>query len=153
FQTLDGATLSDGFGTVLIDTAGLFSLTAGAKIVKALDANIHLQVAWQPLDILVEASITCCGGLIGGELYMHAWIGQGFQNKYPWLPDNNDFHFTGYIGAWLVVEKDYIIKWLPPVDITISLKISFGEFCTNETCTEYAWGMSAVLTIAGIDLG
>ncbi|MFW6070299.1 MAG: fibronectin type III domain-containing protein, partial [bacterium] len=153
FQTLDGATVSDGFGTVLIDTAGLFQLTAGAKIVQALDANIKLQVAWQPLDILIEASVTCCGGLIGGELYMHAWIGQGFQDKYHWLPDNDDFHFTGYIQAWLVLEEDYIVEWVPPVDITISLKISFGEFCTNDSCTAYAWGMSAVLTVAGFDIG
>ena len=152
-QTLDGATMTDGFGTVLIDTGGMFQLTAGATLVGALDANLKLQVAWQPLDVLVQASISCCGGLIGGELYMHAWIGQGFQNKYPWLPDNNDFHFTGYVQAWLSVPEDYIIEWVPPFDITISLKISFGEFCKDPTCTTYAWGMSAALTIAGFDIG
>lgn len=153
FQTLDGATLNDGFGTVLIDTAGMFQLTGGATLVGALNANLLLQVAWQPLDVLVNASITCCGGLIGGELYMHAWIGQGFQNKYPWLPDNNDFHFTGYVQAWLHIPEDYLIEWVPPFDITISLKIAFGEFCTNATCTSYSWGMSAVLTVAGFDVG
>ena len=153
FQTLDGTTLSDGFGTVLIDTAGLFQLTAGATIVQALNAELLLQVAWEPLDILVQASINCCGGLIEGELYMHAWIGQGFQNKYPWLPDNDDFHFTGYIQAGLHIPEDYVIPFLPPSDITILLKISFGEFCANATCTDYVWGMSAVLTIFNVDLG
>ena len=153
FQTLDGATLSDGFGTVLIDTAGLFQLSGGATLVGTLNANLLLQVAWQPLDVLVNASITCCGGLIGGELYMHAWIGQGFQNKYPWLDDNSDFHFTGYVQAWLHIPEDYLIEWVPPFEITISLKIAFGEFCTNDTCTSYSWGMSAVLTVAGFDVG
>jgi hypothetical protein len=153
FQTMDGTTLSDGFGTILIDTAGLFQLTAGATIVQALNAELLLQVAWEPLDILVQATVDCCGGLIEGELYMHAWIGQGFQNKYPWLPDNNDFHFTGYIQAGLYIPEDYVIPFLPPFDITISLKISFGEFCANATCTDYAWGMSAVLTIFNVDLG
>jgi hypothetical protein len=153
FQTLDGTTLSDGMGTVLIDTAGLFQLTAGATIVKKLDADLKLQVAWQPLDILVQASVKCCGGLIGGELYMHAWIGQGFQNKYPWLPDDNAFHFTGYIQASLSIPKNYVAFLLPPFGVTISLKISFGEFCANASCTSYAWGMSAKLTVAGVDLG
>ena len=157
FQTLDGATLTGGHGTVLIDTRGLFQLQASATIVGILDADLLLQVAWNPLDVLLEAGVSCCGGLISGHLHMHAWIGQGWQHKYSWLPDNKDFHFSGSIQATLKIPEGYIadigIAELPPFDFSIGIKIAFGEFCTNSSCTSYDWGMSATLTIFGFDIG
>jgi hypothetical protein len=157
FQSMDGGTISGGNGSVSIDTRGLFELQASALIVGLLDAELLLQVAWDPLDVLLEAGVSCFGGLISGGLYMHAWLGQGWQHKYPWLPDNDDFHFAGSIHATLKIPEGYIadigIAELPPFDFTRSLKISFGEFCTNSSCTAYAWGMSVVFTIVGIDVG
>ena len=32
-------------------------------------------------------------------------------------------------------------------------KIAFGEFCKNDSCTQYAWGMSVTFTIFGFDVG
>ncbi|MFQ5893916.1 MAG: hypothetical protein ACE5H5_06345, partial [Nitrospinota bacterium] len=146
------AVLSNGFGQVTIDTRGLFELQAGATIVGVLDADLLLQVAWEPLDILVKAEIRAFGIITGG-LKMHTWVGQGWQGKYPWLPANSDLHFTGSIKATLFIKEDAVIPWLPPFDIYISLRIAFGEFCTNASCTSYLWGMSGVLTVAGFDIG
>jgi hypothetical protein len=157
FQTMDGGTITGGTGSVMIDTRGLFELQASALIVGLLDAELLLQVAWNPLDVLLEAGISCCGGLISGGLYMHAWLGQGWQHKYSWLPDNDDFHFAGSIHATLKIPEGYIgdlgIAELPPFDLTRSLTISFGEFCTNSSCTSYDWGMSVTFTIVGVDVG
>jgi hypothetical protein len=158
FETTDGGqTIGDAYGTVIIDTAGLFDLTAHAKIVKIVDADLHLQVAWNPIDILLDASASCCGGLISGALHLHAWIGQGWQHKYNWLPDDDQFHFTGSIQATLFIPEGYIadigITELPPFDIEFGIKIAFGQFCQNDTCTKYGWGMSASFTIFGFDIG
>jgi hypothetical protein len=157
FQTMDGATVTGGTGRVLIDTRGLFELQVTATIVGILDADLLLRVAWNPLDVLLEAGVSCCGGLISGGLRMHAWIGQGWQNKYSWLPDNDDFHFAGSIEATLKIPEGYIgdvgIAELPPFDFTRAVKIAFGEFCTNDSCTSYAWGMSVVFTVVGVDVG
>jgi hypothetical protein len=157
FQTMDGATLTDGFGKVIINTGGLFSLGAGATIVGTLDAELLLQVAWNPLDVLVEAGISCCGSLISGELAMHSWVGQGWQNKYKHLPNNKDFHFTGRIEASLFIPEGYVadmgVASLPPFDIEFGVRIAFGEFCTNSSCTQYAWGMSASFVLMGFAIG
>lgn len=156
FQTMDGVTLKNGKGTVTIDTAGLFSLQASGKIVSVLDAQLLLQVAWNPLDLLFEAEVGY-KNLIEGGLRMHAWIGQGWQGKYSWLPDNDDFHFTGMIWASLNIESGMIVDEglfkLPPFSFSLKITISFGEFCTNSSCTSYSWGMSATLTVLGYDVG
>jgi hypothetical protein len=157
FQSMDGGTITGGNGSVLIDTRGLFELQASATIVGLLDAELLLQVAWNPLDVLLEAGVSCCGGLISGGLRLHAWLGQGWQHKYPWLDDNDDFHFAGSIQATLKIPEGYIadlgIMELPPFDLTRSLKIAFGEFCIDSNCSDYAWGMSVVFTIVGVDVG
>ena len=158
FETTDnGATVGNGHGTVIIDTAGLFDLHANAKLVKIVDADLHLQVAWNPLDILLEAKASCCGNLISGALSLHAWMGQGWQHKYDWLPDNDEFHFTGKIEAKLFIPEGYIadigITKLPPFDVSFQLRIAFGQFCQDAPCTKYSWGMSASLGIFGITIG
>lgn len=158
FESTDGGqTISDAYGTVIIDTAGLFDLTAHAKIVKLVDADLHLQVAWNPLDVLLDAKVSCCGGLISGALHLHGWIGQGWQHKYDWLPDDDEFHFTGSIAATLFVPEGYIadigIAELPPFDIKLGLKIAFGQFCQNESCTDYGWGMSASFSVFDFSIG
>ena len=135
FQTLDQSTLKNGKGKVTIDTRGLFQLQASGLIVGVLDANLLLQVAWNPLDVLLQADVSCCSALIKGQLRLHAWLGQGWQNKYDWLPDDDTFHFTGSIKASLSIPEGYVadvgpVK-LPPFDFVIEVKIAFGEFCKN----------------------
>ena len=146
------AVLSNGLGQVTIDTRGLFELQAGATIVGVLDADLLLQVAWEPLDVLLKADVSAFG-IITGELKMHTWVGQGWQGKYNWLPANNDLHFTGSIKAAIFIKEDSVVEWVPPFDIYRGIKIAFGEFCTNDSCTAYAWGMSGVFTICGLDVG
>ena len=157
FETTDGSTLTDGMGIVTIDTRGMFSLEANATIIGILDAHLFLQVAWNPLDVLLDASVKYGGDLVTGSLHIHAWVGQGWQNKYSWLPDDDALHFSGKIAATLKIEQGYIgdigITKLPPSDIIIGLQISIGEFCTNPTCSTYDWGLSVALTIAGFNIG
>ena len=155
FATLDGQTLSNGLGTVLVDTRGLFDLKASATLIKIIDASLHLQVAWNPIDILLEAQASCCGNLIEGYLRLHGWVGQGWQHKYNWLPDNNDFHFAGEIEASLNIREDSISEdfSLPPFDIVFGIRVAFGEFCSNDACTQYEAGLSVAITVAGFDVG
>jgi hypothetical protein len=157
FETMDGETLTDGVGIVTIDTRGMFSLEAEATIVSILDAHLLLQVAWNPLDLLLDASVKFAGDLITGSLHIHAWVGQGWQNKYSWLPNDDALHFSGKIAATLKIPEGYIgdigIAELPPFDIVFGLQISIGEFCTNANCTQYDWGMSVTFTVAGFDIG
>ncbi|MBC8162978.1 MAG: hypothetical protein H7Z42_17355, partial [Roseiflexaceae bacterium] len=158
FETTDqGATVGAGHGTVIIDTAGLFDLHANAKLVKIVDADLHLQVAWNPLDILLEAEASCCGNLITGALSLHAWKGQGWQHKYDWLPDDDEFHFTGKIEAKLFIPEGYIgdigITKLPPSDVSLEVRIAFGQFCQDTPCTKYSWGMSASVGVYGVTIG
>lgn len=146
------AVLSNGFGQVTIDTRGLFQVQAQATIVGVVDARLNLAVAWNPLDVLLEAQASAFG-LIYGSLKLHAWVGQGWQNKYSWLPNNNDFHFTGSIKGWVHLEEDMILPFVPPDDIDIGVSIAFGEFCQTAACTQYGWGMSAAIVVAGTEVG
>src|SRR5262245_41470604 len=84
-------------------------------------------------------------------------VGQGYQAKYSWLPDNNDVHFTGTIGAKLTLKKGRIGEFwkikLPPVDIVFAVEVSFGEFCTNAGCTKYEWGVQGKITVLSFTIG
>ena len=156
FRTIDGATVTRGSGKITIDTRGLFKLQAQAKLVGVFGADGALQVAWNPLDILLEVNVTLKDWFRGG-LRMHMWRGQGFANAYPWLPDNNDMHFTGTIGAEITLKKGRIGKFwkieLPPTDIVFGVEVSFGEFCVNDSCTKYEWGVQGKLTVLRFTVG
>ena len=164
FRSLDGVTLTEGDklgqnegnGSVLIDTAGLFSLQAKGLLVGKFDADFQLDVAWDPLDVLLEGEVSGYGGLITGYLRLHGWVGSGWQNKYPWIHDQN-FHFTGTIGAKIRIEKgeliDKLVFQLPPFTFSLSAKVSFGEFCANAGCTAYKWGVSATVSVFGYGVG
>ncbi len=88
---------------------------------------------------------------------MHGWIGQGWQSKYAWLPDDNSFHFTGTVKGTVKIPKGELINKkyfkLPPFTASISVKVAFGEFCTTSGCTSYKWGMSASIEVFGYDVG
>ena len=156
FRTVDGATVTRGSGKITLDTRGLLKLQGEAKMVGVFDANGTLQVAWNPLDILIELNVSY-RDFFKGHLRMHMWRGQGFANAYPWLPDNNDMHFTGTIGAEFTLKEGRIGKFwkieLPPRDIIIGVEVSFGEFCVSDDCTRYEWGVQGKLTILRFTVG
>ncbi|MCB0189397.1 MAG: hypothetical protein KDE31_34235, partial [Caldilineaceae bacterium] len=155
FRTVDGFTLTGGGGTLLIDTAGRFAVGGHATLLAKFDLSGQLSVAWNPLDILQEAKISY-EDWVTGYLRMHTWVGQGFNNQYSWIHDN-DTHFTGTIGAKLTLKKGRIGQFwkikLPPVDIVFGIEISIGEFCKNESCTSYEWGVQGKLTIMKFTVG
>ncbi len=157
FQTLDQFTVTHGHGTVTINTAGLFSLQAQGKIVGQLNADqLLLQVAWNPLDVLFNGTVSY-HSLLSGNLYLHGWIGQGWQHKYKWLPDDQAFHFTGSVEGTVKIPKGELIDKkffkLPPFDIGVSAEVSFGEFCSNSNCTQSNWGLSATVKVFGYGVG
>jgi len=176
FRSADGATITRGGGTIIIDTRGMFRLEGGvlqeacdsddpcigddgepmADLVTVFSVDGQLQVAWNPLDILVEVSISY-EDWISGFLRMHMWRGQGWQNAYHWLPDDDAFHFTGVIGATFNLKEGRIGEFfgveLPPKDIEISVEIAFGEFCSNEACTQYEWGVQGKVTVLEFTIG
>lgn len=176
FRSADGTTITNGGGTITIDTRGMFRLEGGvlqedcagaepciaedgepmAALVTVFNVDGTLQVAWNPLDILVEVSIAY-EDWITGFLRMHMWRGQGWQNAYHWLPDNDDFHFTGMIGATFNLKEGRIGEFfgveLPPKDIEISVEIAFGEFCGNDACTDYEWGVQGKVKVMEFTIG
>lgn len=176
FRAVDGTTITNGGGTIIIDTRGMFRLEGGvlqeaceddepcigddgkpmADLVTVFSVDGTLQVAWNPLDILVEVSISY-EDWITGFLRMHMWRGQGWQNAYHWLPDNDDFHFTGMIGATFLLKEGRIGEFfgveLPRQDIEISVEIAFGEFCSNEACNQYEWGVQGKVKVMEFTIG
>lgn len=143
-------------GEVTIDTRGLFAFQGNAKILSTIDAEGKLWVAWNPLDIGFEVSLSYKEWL-KGFARAHMWKGQGWQGKYSWLPDNDETHIAAQIGAQIKIEKGAAFSWwfidIPPVDIEIGIDISFGQFCTNSECTTYEWGVKGAITILGYDIG
>ena len=158
FQSLDGTTLTKGKGAITIDTAGLFELQASGEFLEgALTAEMLLRVSWSPFDMLFKGEVECCGGLLSGGLQIHAWVGQGWQNKYSHLPDDDQLHFTGMIWATLTIKKGLVVDEfpfvLPPFNFSITLNVSFGEFCDNADCSQTTWGISATIEVAGFHVG
>ncbi|MCB0160244.1 MAG: hypothetical protein KDD83_19055, partial [Caldilineaceae bacterium] len=158
FQSADGATMTKGDASITIDTRGYFELAGGLKLVGTFSLDGSLVVAWSPLDILQEANISYLDWF-EGYMRMHAWRGQGWGDPapYPWLPDNNDFHFTGVIGAHFTITEGRIGEFfgimLPPSDFVISVEVSFGEFCRNDACTSYEWGVQGKITVLEFNIG
>ena len=164
---------------VTIDTRGLFDmqLQAGLKVVGGYGVGVdgHFWVAWAPLDLGFEVQACapytkgfdavdwsghrCTGNeLLFGSLRAHIWQGQGWQHKYNWLPDNDDMHIAARytvsinIATGMVVETAFVV--IPPTDIQLfSFTMAFGEFCTNNACTSYEWGVTGAYTILGYDFG
>lgn len=149
-----------GVATLTIDTRGLFDLQAVGRVMGMMDAEGHLWVAWNPLDMGMGSQ----GWLpnkndwvITGFIYAHVWRGSGWQNKYPWLAGNDDFHLTSSYQAQFRIAKGAVVdEWpivIPPGRITIGVELSFGQFCNNSSCTSYEWGIKGKVTIAGFDVG
>jgi hypothetical protein len=164
-------------GRVTIDTRGLFDLQIHAGIaVSGVGVGVdgHFWVAWAPLDIgfevqacvpksipdVLSTNVDICdeSELLFGSLKLHLWQGQGWQNQYHWLPDDDSLHFTAsfeariLISAGMIVDSGLLV--LPPGDLELlGIKLAFGEFCVNASCTQFEWGILAVFTILGWDVG
>jgi hypothetical protein len=144
-----------GGGKVLISTLGLFDYQGHAKLLGVVNAEGHLWVAWNPIDIGFEVSVTI-GDWLEGNAHAHMWKGRGFYN-YTWLPDNDDMHFTAGVSAYITIEEGAVIDTeiltLPWEDIVFGIELEFGEFCTNNNCTTYEWGVKGAFVIGDYHVG
>ncbi len=141
-------------GTVTINSQGLFAFQGNGTVLGILDAQGKIWVAWNPLDVGLEVSLALEDWL-RGYAYAHMWVGQGFGNKYTWLPDNNERHLAAEWGVTLSIESGDIVSFppLPPADIEIGFVAAFGQFCTNGGCTTYEWGVKGKFIVLGVDVG
>jgi hypothetical protein len=56
------------------------------------------------------------------------------------------------IATGMIVDTAFVV--IPPTDIQLfSFTMAFGEFCTNQACTSYEWGVTGAYTILGYDFG
>lgn len=140
------------WGEVTIDTRGLFEFGGGGKVLGVVDADGRLWVAWNPLDTGFEVNVRL-GSWFHGFARAHMWQGQGWQGRYSWLPANDEMHFAGEIGATITIEESAIMWLVPPGDIDIGIEVAFGQFCTNNSCTNYEWGIKGKVVVAGFDVG
>lgn len=165
-------------GVVTIDSRGLFDVQVqtGVQVFSGVGAGVdgHFWVAWSPLDLGFEVEgcipyngfeptnfpASLCDGdeLLYGMLRMHMWQGQGWQNAYDWLPDDDALHVAARFEARLTIAAGLIVDWgpmvIPPGDVTLAgLKLAFGEFCTNNACTVYEWGVMGAFVLLGYDIG
>jgi len=150
----------NGTGSITISTLGMFQFQGNGKILGVVDGNGSLWVAWNPLDTGFELALHYGLGdiaAIDGTVRAHAWIGQGWQHKYSWLPDNDEEHFAAQIAAKFTIYEGALIDiWplvIPPVDLSRELEIAFGQFCTNGSCSTYEWGIKAAIAICGYHAG
>lgn len=159
-----GETLQSRMSTVTIDTRGLFDVQTGGTIVGWVNYDGHVWVTWSPiLDVGVEVEVTLfdtAAFYVGGHVAAHVWQGQGWQGQYYWLPADSAIHASGSFAAELRINQGFIkIKWapdLPPWDIKFGITLAFGEFCKNDSCSDYEWGVKAVISepwTLGFDLG
>ena len=159
FQSVDGALLQNGVGTIKLSTAGMFMIDGKADLIdpKLISAEGVVQIAWSPLDVLMDAETEAFGGIIGGAMQIHMWEGKGWQNKYPWLQSGR-LYFSGSIDASVKVKKGALIDaWVlkvPPATLSFGgIGVQFGDFCQGKGCTTTAWGMSATASILGYKVG
>lgn len=152
--------LFKGTGKVTIDTRGLFDMQATGRIMGMMDAEGHLWVAWNPLDLGFGVAGYLPkkeNWLMQGFAYAHVWRGRGWQDRYKWLPDDDAFHMTAsYQATFKIPEGEIIDTWplvIPPDDIHIGVELSFGQFCANAQCSGVRWGIKGVLKIAGFSVG
>ncbi|HYF61370.1 MAG TPA: hypothetical protein VD886_01065, partial [Herpetosiphonaceae bacterium] len=159
---LQAAPGSDGGGLkiqggVFIDTLGMFEFQgSGSLLSGALSVDGSLWVGWNPLDVGFSVEIKYLGWL-KGFANAHMWKGQGFNHRYAWLPDDDETHITGEIGAELKIKQGAIFTTelldMPPGDVVITLKLAFGQFCTSADCTKFEWGIKGTFEILDYPIG
>ncbi|HEU5087269.1 MAG TPA: hypothetical protein VFT99_07480, partial [Roseiflexaceae bacterium] len=149
-----------GTATLTIDTRGLFDLQAKGRIMGVMDGDAHLWVAWNPLDTGMGAQgffPSKDNWVMQGYLYGHIWRGSGWQNRYPWLAGNDDFHMTASYKAEFKLKEGAIssnfLLDIPPKDVVIGVELSFGQFCANDGCTAFQWGIKGKVNVLDFDVG
>ena len=153
-----------GVGTVTIDTRGLFDIQMKGRVMGIGDSDGHLWLAWNPLDAGLSIDNTVPNRddwILRGFMYAHMWIGQGWQHKYKWLPDDQQFHFTASyqsqaripIKAGALINRFPVV--VPPFGVTLTdqLELSFGQFCANGPCSQTKVGMKGKRQLFGYDVG
>ncbi|HXF60728.1 MAG TPA: DNRLRE domain-containing protein [Caldilineaceae bacterium] len=149
-----------GSAKLTLDTRGLFSMQATGRVMGMMDGEGHLWVAWNPLDTGIGSQGWLPNKndwIVSGFIYAHVWRGSGWQNRYPWLAGNDDLHLTAsYQATFRIKEGAALDEWplvIPPGDISIGVELSFGQFCANDACTDYEWGIKGKVEIIGFDVG
>lgn len=152
--------LFKGTGTVVIDTRGLLDAQVNGRLLGMMDIQGHMWVALNPIDNGLEAQgwlPSKDSWVVHGFWRAHFWRGRGWQARYNWLPDNNDFHLTLAASGEFKIEEGAILDTallsLPPDDVTIGVEVAFGQFCGNDACTTTQWGAKAVGKIGKFRIG
>jgi hypothetical protein len=113
----DNSDIIDGTAEVTINTAGLFDLQTQGEVLAKVDYTGHAWVAWNPLDVGVDVHAVYSSWL-EGDVHAHVWKGQGWQNKYAWLPNDEATHFAGSIAAEIGIDAGQAFSWafieIPP---------------------------------------
>ncbi len=155
-----GPGVADGTASVRIDTRGLFDIQATGELLNAVEMGGHAWVAWNPLDLGVDVGAWLPyqnDHWLSGQVHAHVWQGRGWQGQYYWLPDDGETHFAGSIDATITIGEGDAFSWwwidIPPTDINIGIWVAFGQFCTNDSCTSYEWGIKGGFTILDFDIG
>lgn len=155
----DGGLLK-GRGDVTIDTRGLFAFHGEFGVLKGvLGGRGDLWVSWSPLDIGFKAQLGYPrrDPWLSAFARAHLWTGRGWGGRYAWLPDNNETHIAAQLQAQLRLPEGSVLDWgpleVPPDDVQISIDLTFGQFCTNDGCTQYEWGIKGRFAIMGYDVG
>jgi len=152
--------LFKGVGTVVIDTRGLLDAQVNGRLLGLMDIQGHLWIALNPIDNGLEAQgwlPSKDSWVVRGFWRAHVWRGRGWQARYNWLPDNNDFHLTLAASGEFKIEEGAVLDTalisLPPDDITIGVEVAFGQFCANDACTATQWGAKAAGKIGKFRIG
>jgi hypothetical protein len=152
----DNSEIVDGTAKVTINTAGLFDLQTSGEVLAKVEYNGHAWVSWNPLDVGVDVHAWYSSWL-EGDVHAHLWKGQGWQNKYNWLPNDNATHFAGSIAAGIDIDAGQAFSWylieVPPWDITFDITVAFGQFCKGSGCSSYEWGIKGKFEVIGYDVG
>ncbi|HYF62913.1 MAG TPA: hypothetical protein VD886_08885, partial [Herpetosiphonaceae bacterium] len=128
FQAAQGGDggLLKAHGEVTIDTRGLIGFSGKARILSAIDAEGKVWVAWNPLDMGFETKLSYAGWLTATSRG-HLWKGQGWQNRYSWLPDNDETHLAAELAATITIHEGDILETfiidIPPDDIDFTLSL------------------------------
>ena len=147
-------------GRVIIDTRGLFAFQGQGSVLEGVvGVDGALWVAWSPLDVgfRVTLGFPLKDPWIIGMLRAHMWQGQGFADRYQYLPNNDEVHIAAEASVTIKIRQGAVFSWwfidVPPFDIEFGIEIAFGQFCTNASCSQYEWGIKGKFTVAGFDIG
>ncbi len=150
----DAGLLTSDTGDLTVDTRGLFDMQTTGKVLGLVTYDGHAWVAWNPLDVGVDVQVhlALLFTAMSGQVRVHAWQGQGWQNKYHWLPNDNAMHMAGGLEASFTIPQGAILsEWwapdIPPGPVNLAgIDLAFGQFCgDNCGCKCYEWGVKGTI--------